>query len=564
MNFNLFKICLCFNILLNIYNVLGYNRYNDLNFIGSKEDIDTLINCSYLNGSLFINGDYNLNSLEGLEKLEEIDGFLVIIDSHMLKNYKGLHNLKRINGNNLYLKDYSAVSKYNNNFKNDSYRGLCYTDLIDWAKITDYRSIDLNNGLNCPQECHSECIGCFGPGPKLCQECKHFEYNDTCVSDCYFGNKSYCNDEFPIKKIDLHFKRINNTFINLFWNKLTLNESRGIIKEYKLIINDIEILKSVKSDNDYDYKNLINNYSYNIEFNKTYNFTICYSNNIGELCSNYYNYVFYDLTPKNVNYLELSKLSYNWLDVNYKYNFSNLVSYIYNNSLNYHYDNLTFYYSLNDNNFIEINNYSLFRVKDLYYNTKYNLTIKVLDSSINLFSNNSYYIYFKTLYNVKTQPSLITTTIAVFTKNISIIKNKTTLFIHNNTNDTKKIMDNNTDIIIKKEYLKVNNVTCDSNSSTEGYLITLLVFLILYIPVSIIMMGYLIRNNVNRNELTVLLDRFINRDTRQFSNPIYDTKVLKKEPRYLDIKPVENNDIDYYTSSDEDDIKPCKINNLVG
>ena len=25
-----------------------------------------------------------------------------------------------------------------------------------------------------------------------------------------------------------------------------------------------------------------------------------------------------------------------------------------------------------------------------------------------------------------------------------------------------------------------------------------------------------------------------------------------------------NNDIDYYTSSDEDDIKPCKINNLVG
>ena len=544
-------------ILLNNNNVQGDNCNKDINFIGTRNDIDNLGNCSYLNGSLFINGDYNLNSLEGLEGLKEINGFLVIIDSHMLKNYKGLHRIKKVNGNDLYLKYNSVVSKYNNNFKNDTYRGLCYTDLIDWHKITDHNTVNLNNGLKCPNKCHSECIGCFGPGPKLCQECRHFNYNDTCVSDCYFGNKTYCHEEFPLKKLDLTIKRINNTFINLGWNALYINETRGIIKEYKLIFNNNIVVKFLKNDNDYDYKNLIHSYIYKIDLNKIYNFTVCYSNDIGELCSRYNNYTFYDLTPTKMNEVKAYDIHYNWVDIEYKYNFTNLVSYTFNQSMVYHSnnDNLVFYYSLNDVDTIEIDKYPVFRIKNLYDNKKFNISITVKDKSLNKFSNRINFIYFSTL---KRKISTTTTT-ATST--------------HDSLNNNSRTLKNSKDFI-KREYVMVNNVTCGIDYSIENYLIV--IFFILYIPLSILMMVYIIRKTINRNEMTILLDKFINRETRHFSNPIYgNSKVLKRETRYLDVNPVDTRDtrdtvdtqknIDYYTSSDEDHIiQPCKIKNLVG
>ena len=180
------------------------NSGEDIYFIGNPEDIDTISNCTYLNSSLFITGDYNILDLQGLYQLEEIAGYLVILDSHLIKNLDGLQNLKTIRGNELYLKTASVTFKYNNNFLDDENRGLCYTNLVDWSKITDYDIVDTNNGISCPTECHEECIGCFGPGPRLCQECKNHLVGNTCVPyDC--GSLD-CSLKEPTKKLDLSLR----------------------------------------------------------------------------------------------------------------------------------------------------------------------------------------------------------------------------------------------------------------------------------------------------------------------------------------------------------------------
>ena len=49
----------------------------EIHFIGNPEDIESISNCSYLNSSLFITGDYNILDLQGLQNLEVIDGYLV-------------------------------------------------------------------------------------------------------------------------------------------------------------------------------------------------------------------------------------------------------------------------------------------------------------------------------------------------------------------------------------------------------------------------------------------------------------------------------------------------------
>ena len=155
----------------------------DTYYINTNSDIDDLKNCSIINGNLFINGEYNIDSLDKLTSLTNINGYLVILDSHIINSLNGLQNLKSISGTSLYLNQYSVVIKYNVNERNDTHQGLCYSNNIDWPHITNHSVKILNNGQNCP-ECHPECNGCWGPGPSLCQFCQNFKYDDTCVSNC--------------------------------------------------------------------------------------------------------------------------------------------------------------------------------------------------------------------------------------------------------------------------------------------------------------------------------------------------------------------------------------------
>ena len=125
-----------------------------------------------------------------MESVTTINGFLVILDSHMLRNLGGLQNIEKIYGESLYLNRDAVSIKYNNNFMNDSYNGLCFSNLVNWSKITSYNIIDTHNGVNCPTSCHEECLGCFGPGPRLCQECINYNSNGTCVHECYKYNNN--------------------------------------------------------------------------------------------------------------------------------------------------------------------------------------------------------------------------------------------------------------------------------------------------------------------------------------------------------------------------------------
>ena len=143
-----------------IYSNQCGESYEDVIFINSQNDLNNIENCSYLNASLFVNGDYNMNSLSSLKNLNTIEGYFVLIDSHRIGNLKGLNNLERINGRNTYLENYGVSIKYNNNIDENS-TGLCFSELVDWNRITNHSIIIINNGNNCPNTCHSECNSCL-------------------------------------------------------------------------------------------------------------------------------------------------------------------------------------------------------------------------------------------------------------------------------------------------------------------------------------------------------------------------------------------------------------------
>ena len=157
-------------LLLNLLCIDGKicgNKSSDIFSINTSEDLKSLSDCSYINGSLLINGLDNLNNFKPLSNLEQISGYLYIKNTYSVNNLEGLHNIKNIEGLHLF-KNKSIVIA--NNTKDGN--GLCYTDLVDWSKIT-LRLYDISKqNNNCPIECSKDCVNgyCFGPG-NLCQKC---------------------------------------------------------------------------------------------------------------------------------------------------------------------------------------------------------------------------------------------------------------------------------------------------------------------------------------------------------------------------------------------------------
>ena len=73
------KILYSISIILSISQIetFGCPPTDDtIYFIGNPEDIIPIENCSYLNSSLFITGDYNIIDLRDLSKLEKINSIL--------------------------------------------------------------------------------------------------------------------------------------------------------------------------------------------------------------------------------------------------------------------------------------------------------------------------------------------------------------------------------------------------------------------------------------------------------------------------------------------------------
>lgn len=223
---------------------------SDTYFIDNYHDFNQLNNCSILDANLFINGEYNINNLTALKNITQINGFLVIIDSHTISNLEGLNNLVRIEGNELYLDQYSVAIKHNLG----THSGLCYADNVLWQNITNHPVNINNNAVGCP-DCHDECLGCFGPGPKLCQFCKNFKYFDTCVSNCPSNFTNYICEEVAPSEPILYGNILDNNTINIYWNKSNIYDFIDSINIYldNLLINNLSPYRDQYNIDDLQY-----------------------------------------------------------------------------------------------------------------------------------------------------------------------------------------------------------------------------------------------------------------------------------------------------------------------
>ena len=278
----------------------------DIYFVGNPEDMEFINNCSHLNSSLFITGDYNINNLNDLSNLQSIEGYLVILDSHLIRNLKGLHNLKEVKGTEKYLKTAGITFKYNNNFLDDENRGLCFTDLVNWTKISPDLVVDTNNGLNCPSSCHEECLGCFGPGPRLCQDCKNHKIGDTCVNyDC---DKSNCDLVKPSFPLPLNFDRISLNDLNVSWPELNFTEAGGNILDYKLYRDNHVIMNTYFNDSGYETLSKLPTFyvDKNLTLDLHYNYQIEYSTESGSILGDIFTYNMYNWNPDNITNLQVN------------------------------------------------------------------------------------------------------------------------------------------------------------------------------------------------------------------------------------------------------------------
>ena len=130
-------------------------------FISKDTEFLQISDCPMINSSVFINGEYDITTLNYMENISMIHGDLVFQNSHNVYNLKGLQNLDSINGEDLYLDRYALYITNNDN--------LAFVDKVNWSKITSNTEIflDYTERLN-RVPCYSECDGCFGPGPYLC------------------------------------------------------------------------------------------------------------------------------------------------------------------------------------------------------------------------------------------------------------------------------------------------------------------------------------------------------------------------------------------------------------
>lgn len=214
-----------FLLLVNLSNCLAKlcgSNSSDIIKIEKNEDFNLLNECSYLNGSLIIEGLNNINDFKQLSNLNQISGYLLIKNTNSVYNLEGLHNLQNVEGLNLYNNKSIYIS--NNN-------GLCYSNLVNWNNITLNDFYYDTVKVNCPTDCNIECISgyCFGPGIELCH---------NCIPECKLDNIDDSVFESKTKK----------TMSNDYFLFLVIGISLGLLLLCFVIFFIIMICK-MRSDN---------------------------------------------------------------------------------------------------------------------------------------------------------------------------------------------------------------------------------------------------------------------------------------------------------------------------
>jgi hypothetical protein len=357
-------------------------------FVNSHTDLDSLEDCHTINGSLFINGGYDVTNVNHLSNLRTITGSLVILDSHELENVYGLHNLESINGDNLYLDRYSVVIRHNH-YTNDTSNGLCYIDTIDWSNITYDETWIANNAAGCPN-CDPNCNGCWDSGPRKCQFCRYYKSGFTCVSECSLGtilDGSNCLESLP-NAPQLTSNSVSTNFVEL--NIEYPSYPNGVILGTEIYQDNMLI----HNHSVIEHNNLIYNYTiYGLAYNTEYNFSTKIYNSIG--FSNYSNLLnittlhIYPSSPTNVIFNNITNhsanISWNSNDVMNNYNIELSLQ---NNIIN---------------NFITSEPY--FYLNELNPNRNYSIRIKALNN-LGYYSNYTNFYNFSTLIGIPPIPTL--------------------------------------------------------------------------------------------------------------------------------------------------------------
>lgn len=242
-----------FSLFLGLPFINGeYCNYNGgVHEIRNEIELNQLQNCTSINGSLFINGEYNIKNLNKLSNLKSISGYLLIWNTHNLTDLMGLNNLESINGTNLYLDSYFLYIIDNHN--------LCFVNTIDWSLLNSnnlYRTA--LNGNNC-ESCNSLCNGCWNS--ELCQNCKYFKSGSTCVERCPVGTDiegSTCIEFKPFPPEDILIESLNFTIKNITWNPPQF--PNGVILGYNFYLDDELLYSGMKTDYLLDNLNLNTNY----------------------------------------------------------------------------------------------------------------------------------------------------------------------------------------------------------------------------------------------------------------------------------------------------------------
>ena len=214
-------------------------------FISKDTEFSQISNCPMVNSSVFINGEYDVTTLNYMENITMIHGDVVLQNSHNVYNLKGLQNLGAINGEDLYLDRYALYITNNEN--------LAFVDKVNWSKITFNNEIFLDYAERSNRiPCYNECDGCFGPGPYLCQSCLNYTFldNQTCTGVCenvLSDTEKLCQVRPPNNLFIDYLTSYSNIYVDWGSNDIY----RELIDGYRIYYNGDLAISTFINDNRY-------------------------------------------------------------------------------------------------------------------------------------------------------------------------------------------------------------------------------------------------------------------------------------------------------------------------
>jgi len=231
-----------------------------------------------------------------------------------------------------------------------------------------------NNGENCTG-CHSECNGCFGAGPRLCQECINYKSGDICVPNCPIGTTIEglnCIESFPSAPTNFSVSVLNYSSVRIYWDYPEIPS--GIIRSYRIYQNNSVIFSHNchidSNTNDYVHTHTINN----LEPYTTYSYMIQAQTLVGygNMSRNIEIRTFESVPSQpdlpNVNVIDANSINVSWSEPNESNGIITQYEFLLTDNYNY---TTTFY---------ELSNLDNTLISNLNHNTTYYLKLRAYTS----------------------------------------------------------------------------------------------------------------------------------------------------------------------------------------